>query len=79
MNLTEILSGGAVVREHGDNTGPENLESGNVGGKDSEHPRQRRDVHLLHARRVKKHLRKKRGGKDYTSDTVETTVVSFFS
>lgn len=57
QSLTEILDGGAVIAENCDDTGPEDLQGGDVGRKDAECTRERGHVHLFNTGLLEEHLR----------------------
>lgn len=57
QSLTKVLDGGAIITEYGDNSGPEDLQRGDMGREDTERTRQRGNVHLFHTGLFEKHLR----------------------
>lgn len=59
QNLTEVLDGGAVIAENCDDTGPEDLQGGDVGRKDAECARERGHVHLFNTGLLEEHLRRR--------------------
>lgn len=59
QSLTEVLDGGAVIAENRDDTGPEDLQGGDVGRKDAECTRERRHIHLFNTGLLEEHLRRR--------------------
>lgn len=57
QSLTKVLDGGAIITENCDNSGPEDLQGGDVGRKDAESTRQCGYVHLFHTGLFEKDLR----------------------
>lgn len=56
QNLTKIFDRGAIVTDDCDNTGPEHLQSGYVGRKDTERTSECGHVNLFHTGLFEKHL-----------------------
>lgn len=59
QSLTKVLDGGAVITENCDDSGPEDLQGGDVGREDAKCTRECRYVHLFHTGLFEKHLRGK--------------------
>jgi hypothetical protein len=56
QNLTKELRCRAIIVEHGDHSGPENLQRGDMGREDTESTSQRGHVNLFHTGLLEVHL-----------------------
>lgn len=72
-SLTKVLGGGAIVTENRDNTGPEDLQGGDVGWEDAEWTRERGYIHLFNTGLFKEHLRGRDTRVQWNGDSVSNT------